>query len=371
MRTQQFTDPTVGTVQYPNAIAFMYSRQPVIVTCGNGANYEVTVTVTCTTNGGQSYTETRLMYNGRVEFDISRIMQVLAGDVDGVLQRLDYGEGRSLGEVFSLSVRVISIEVLNISDIQAMYGALDAGEVYGAPITYRFFYNYPQSFTMWYDVADSFGVRFDGEDCEVPVDAIGGPALSREVGISSWLSTNIAAKLRNGRTIKGWTTWLYKIQDGSQVSQEARETVIVPDLSPKGSGVYLRWLNRRGGVSYWLFTRSKIRVMSSRVDEFTRYYRGDLTVPLNDAYRNPQKVSYRELREMTIGAVQLNNEEFEYLSDLATSPVVERLLDTNSTRWERVKVATTTFERDVKRATPSLQNLEVTIELLERNTIRI
>lgn len=118
---------------------------------------------------------------------------------------------------------------------------------------------------------------------------------------------------------------------------------------------------------------------------------------------------------MVLSASGLSLDEFEDLCDLATSPVVERLvvidpedtgtdvvLDGNlagydSTNvlvqtgtpdeveggdadtatheivntWQRVNVAAGTFERNIRRRTPSRQDLEIIIELPERNTIQL
>ena len=121
---------------------------------------------------------------------------------------------------------------------------------------------------------------------------------------------------------------------------------------------------------------------------------------------------------MVLGAVGLSRDEFDDLCDLATSPLVERLMpdvlqedtevdivydggdattqDTDTliesaaeldteveggsastgavsqvNKWQRVNVVAGTFERGIKRMTPSRQDLEIIIELPERNTIKL
>ena len=136
------------------------------------------------------------------------------------------------------------------------------------------------------------------------------------------------------------------------------------------------------------------------------------------SFVNSQKADYSEVREVVLGAVGLSREEYEDLCDLATSPLVERLIppqeevigvnavidgggaapqDTaydggeasadNDTiidaeaqveaeatvklLWQRVNVAAGTFARNIRRNTPSRQDLEFVIELPERNTIKL
>ena len=54
-----FNTPFVGMLGYPDAVAFMYSRQPVVVTGKPTEVGDVAVRVTCDTNNAQTYTERR------------------------------------------------------------------------------------------------------------------------------------------------------------------------------------------------------------------------------------------------------------------------------------------------------------------------
>jgi hypothetical protein len=44
---------------------------------------------------------------------------------------------------------------------------------------------------------------------------------------------------------------------------------------------------------------------------------------------------------------------------------------TQTNKWQRVNVVAGTFERGIKRMTPNRQDLEIIIELPERNTIKL
>lgn len=417
MRVQQITSPQAGTIHYPNAIAFMYSRQPVIVECGN-ANVYVAVTVTCETNERKSYTESRRLLGGRAEFDISRIMQNLARDVDDVLQRLDYENGACLAEVFSLDITIGSTKVLSLQNgIQALYGALDAAEVYGQKTTRRLFLNYPQTINVWKDALGAFNTTLSGIQSTPPYAT--DSALCREVCPQGFLSASLLSALRSGIALTGTTTWLYRIQEGVQSTQQTRGITLLPDDTPRGCGVFLRWLNRRGEVSYWRFDKTQIETAGAVSESFRRHYEGDPAAPERQVFRNEDKRNYEEQRRMGISATGLSEEEFEDLCSLLTSPVVEMLyiaeeytslglvvnggtartvgdtvvdghdagteltsLDggaaqpaqmhySQEDRWIRVNVDGGTQGRKNKWNTPRLHDFETTITLLQRNTAKL
>ena len=422
MRNITFATPFEGAVDYPNIIAFMYSRQPVIVRGTADMAAQVRVTVTCETNGGKSHTETRAMYQGRAEFDISRIMQLLAPDVDTLLQRIDYDRGASLSEIFSLTVTIPDAEgydhqLLSLpSGIVARYGTLDQGEIFGEHTQRRLWINLPQTFSLWKDAHDETAFVLDwayiypdivegAPDCEC--DLVG--------TLHQLEDTELLATLVPGHPLHDvGLTWKTRIERGAEISEEFRTVTLVPDASRLCEGTYLRWLNRRGEVSYWLFKTSQIRVTSTQHDSFVRYYQGDPA----ENFTNPQKADYREARELVLGAVGLSRDEYDDLCDLAVSPVVERLVPPVSEEdtevdvvldggrsvvrsrvvvdgtevsdttveagdasvgarvlppytWQRVNVAAGTFARNIRRNTPSRQDLEFVIELPERNTIKL
>ena len=412
------------TIDFPNSVAFMYSPQLVRVTGNAPTSAKVTVRLTHAGSGRQ-HTETRAFYDGAVCFDISRIMQLLAPDVDNLFQRLDYENGESLTEAFSLLVLCVmetgqTAPLLNVHDITGMYGALDQGEIYGEHSQRRLWVNFPQTFNLWENAFEEPAFVLD--------DAYVYPRVS---GYSPCYECDlIDAMLSNGdleefrrmlpehpqRNIG--LTWNTRIERGKEIPEEFRIVTLVPDFSKPGEGTYLRWLNRRGEVSYFLFKNSQIRVTSSISNTFSRYYDNDPSEPLAGAYNNAHKAEYREAREMVIGATGLSYDEFMDLCDLATSPVVERLmpevpeedtevdvvydggkastttkivvdgesentleieggdaapdrLKASQYLWQRVNVAAGTFARNIKRNTPNRQDLEIIIELPERNTIKL
>lgn len=409
MRQQQIITPEAGFVEYPNALAFMYSRQPVVVQCGATGSYLVTVTVTCDTNGGVSYSEQRRLHKGRGEFDISRIMQILAPGPDQLLQRLHYATDAPLSEVFSLKVEIGNTVALDLErGIQAMYGALDAGEAYGGQITLKLYRNYPQTLTVWRSMYGQYNYHIgpqsfaptysegpsycravtldavpwiDIEDVTPPVFPITPPegGYEAQTAEASAASVSPVVTLRDGVPVFGSATIFVGLQDGLQLDQSSRTIVFVPDMTPRGCGVFLRWLNRRGEVSYWLFDKRQLETAAAVSESFTRHYEGDLVAPASGVYLNEDKRSYAEARAQGISTKDLSAEQFDELCSLFTSPVVEMLYEpeehTGYTKtgdfWMRVNVEAGALSRRNWRNTPKLHSLEATVILPRRNTAQL
>lgn len=388
MRTSALT--TTGpsklqlTIQYPNSVAFMYSPQPLIVNSAGGAG---TLSVTATLRNlhtGNSYSETRAFYGNTVMFDLSRSMQLLATDVDKIFRWLDYKTGQSLSQVFGFELSYVDTDgktyaILYKYDIIALYGALDQGEIYGEHTQRRLWVNYPQTFNLWQNDYTEVSFVLEGSYIYANVE---GDATCYECDLIGTLQANgdtaSLAKIIPGHPIRNvGLTWKSRIEKGAETSELLRTVTLVPDDSKEGT--YLRWLNRRGEVSYWLFKNSQIRVTSAINNNFVRFYEGDPSEPVADAYTSRHKTDYREARELVLGAVGLSYDEFEDLCDLATSPLVEWYMpnvaeeDTEVADyvWQRVNVVEGTYSRSIRRSTPNCQELEFVIELPERNTIKL
>lgn len=375
MRTTTIDTP-MGPVflYYPDAVAFMYSRQPVIVRFQETDEPEsATVTVT-NTETKRSHTEQRALYNNRADFDISRIMQMLAPDVDDITSRVDYETAKTLAQEFKLEVKTTSMAEGFEASITGMYGALDQGETYGMDTAMRLWVNFPQTINVWEDTRQGTGFVFSDASRVIPATSGAGPCWECDFkAIASQAPDKYEAML-SAPSYKLYVTRRYTMEDGSLATPltRTRAITLTADHSKPKDGEYLRWLNRRGEMSYWLFTRSTLRIAASSEGAFRRYYEGNPSAPDGDIYKNRDKADFSEAREMALGTTATTLEEFEYISDLGTSPVVERMLTLSSgIRWQRVNVTAGTYERQVKRDTPSRQDLEIIIQLPERNTVKL
>lgn len=404
------------TIDYPNNITFMYSPQLVRITGDAPAAAKASITVKHM-DSGRAHTETRSFFDGAAQFDISHMMQLLSPDVDRLFERLDYETGQTLSELFEFRLKYIAddeeTEILYREDIVAMYGALDPGETYGKSSQRRLWLNFPQTFNLWQDRIGEVLFAFGDNDY---YPALNGNRPCYECNFIGTLGST--AGFVPGIAQELWLTWKARVENGAETEEDFRKVTLIPENCTMYDGTYLRWLNRRGEVSYWLFKNSQIRVTSTVDKNFMRYYGNDPHKPLGQSFVNCQKADYREAREVVIGAIGLSREEYEDLCDLATSPLVERLIppqeeligmntiidgggaasgstaydggeasadndtiisatgdgDTSSVvtyQWQRVNVTAGSYARSISRPTPSRQDLEFIIELPERNTIKL
>lgn len=410
-------------IGYPNSVAFMYSPQIVRVECPHEDPGSLSVAVGLThVASGRSYRETRRLYKGSVTFDISRIMQLLAPDVDELFRKLDHTDGVSLSERFELSVEYDDDDwhwLFENEPIDVMYGALDQGEIYGEHNQRRLYVNFPQTFNLWQTEAGE--VAFILDDAYIYPDVQGDGSCHECDLVNAMLTLGELEEFKKmlpGRPQHNvGLTWRTRIERGTETSEDFRTVTLVPDFSQPNEGTYLRWLNRRGEVSYGLFKNSQLRVTTSAANTFSRYYGVDPSEPVAGAYINTQKTDYNEVRDMIIGAVGISYDEYQDMCDLATSPLVERLmpdvpeedqknlaifdggkagstsgitvqseggtaaieaggatlnrLEPEQYVWQRVNVLAGTFERNIRRNTPNRQDLEIIIRLPERNTIKL
>jgi len=362
---------TGGTVRLPNTFAvYMYSPFPVIVESAGLAS--VGLNVTCATSG-RIHTETRSLHDGRAEFDLARIAQLLAPDVDDVFRMNPSQDGEACPYVaLEFDLETPDGDVLATVPLAGLYGAMDQGETRFGAQRRRVFVNYPQTLQIW-----------KNSDSEMLIhgDYINGdfyPALSLLPGtimtemdmllhLGEGRGRELLTALRSGKTANVEVSCAFGGLDTLE-EQDFYSMVLVPDLTPRGEGTFLRWLHRDGTFGYWCFRNGAIKTDAGERSAFRRHVDGNPTEAVGGAYRNGAKRDFKESRQLSLGTRCETLEEHEYLCGLVTSPVVERLV---GDRWQRVNVVPGSYARSVRYATPSVQAFELIIDLPERNTVTL
>lgn len=372
-------------VEAPEALALMYSPQRVIVTATDTAPSNTAVAVTVqNTASGQSYTEKRAFYQGVAEFDIARPMQLLAPPISNVLTRVDFGGPDGLTEPYELRVELVDTDGRNYTaanyEIRALYGALDGGETYGKKTSRRLWVNLPQTFTVNRSYNGVFAIEVAGQTYTVPGADTAQKSAEADIVQAVLAGGGSISQLAKAKKLAARVSNSYALTDNNASIAAWRDFTLTPDTCPADAGVYLRWLNREGGVSYWMFQRSQSRTTAAVHNSFEVYLPGAPAAPVSGIYRNTRRADYREARELILGAIGLSSEEHAELCTLATSPAVEMLVLPDDytggridgpQKWVQVTVTAGTYERDIRRTTPSRQDLEFIIELPERNTARL
>lgn len=367
MITSNLTGLT-GELMHMPSVVFMNNRQPFIV---DGLELEdgelLEVVVAC---NGHSYTEARRVHQGRVVFDLSGAMRQLSPDVTDVFST------RS-PRVRVTAQLMYGTRTLKTIAFTALYGALDQMEGYHmAPATRRIWMNYPQTLAMWLNDSGKYVVASDE----------GRPSLVLQNIIQDMTEVDLIDAFRS---ISDNTAdhYLRTLDKGGEVTVLLSSRLVSPitdattgywkvrlcaDLTPRGSGTYLRWLQRDGSFAYWLFKQGDLQTDAVQRSAFTRYVDGDPLAPVAGQLRNPVQQDMMETRKQVLGTDCRSNEEYYYLCGLACSPVVDRLITVNGVDyWQRVNVVPGGHARSQRYGTPHHQTFELTIELPAHNTVTL
>lgn len=367
----------MGNIQAPNFIAvYMYSPFPVIVSTIAG-HHSISMQVTCASNG-RSYTETRGVFDGVAEFDLARIAQLLVPDIDDVFSMNLSQDGEAAPYArLTMTLKANDGTELLTRELFGIYGAQDQTEERFGNQRRRIWMNYPQTLQIWKDSSDEMAIwgNYIEEDfypalslSPTAVDMVemdlmlhlgeqGGQGLRK--ALMSGKPADISVTCRFGGVDTVGTRDYYNLK-------------LVPDLAPRCSGTYLRWLHRDGTFGYWHFANGSTNTDAALRSAFNRKIEGNPAEAVDGTYRNSVKADFSEVRRVTIGTRCETQEDHDYLCGLVTSPVVERLITVNDEdRWQRVNVVAGSYARSARYDSPMIQDFELTIELPQRNTLSL
>ena len=381
MTTENLSPSSLGSVTYPGAVLAAFSPCPFIVRMTSAAT--VTMTIANGTTGRSVSERRTLRLTGtatyEATFEVSRLLQSL-GDVDTLLQRIEYDSSvdtfGQLADELTITMASGSSTIFSCR-LFMLYATADAMERRGradTPRRLRAYRDLPFTAQMGYnDDNASVGFVF-GRSFIAACDGRDDFPLGYEVPL--WGLAAAVDATKDGNTLAIDTTPAFNISDGSSDA----------DLYPVNSrrlqlriyggtqGVYLRWLKRDGSCGYWRFILSKTAVSAAAGNSFVRHLSGLPAAPESGTYRNPAASDLTLGETWTIGCPDVDLEDWRELTDLACSPVVERMVGGTQAAplWQRVNVVPGSYARTHKRSTlDQLADFEMQITLPERNTIRL
>ena len=381
-------------VEYRSRIAFMYSRCPINLYDASKTISGFTLRVkNMTTN--ESFSEDRRFYDGQLTFELGTIMRHLAPDVTKVLN-LEGRDYRSAYASFQVAIEV-NDDIYWSTNIEGIYGALNANESFRyealnekTPEPRRLWVNYPQTFRLFADLMETHAYKIPsskllysnrGDSSIFAIEDSLIDTLERYSGQNDSEAAAILNSLRKGTPqILGLSNSYSITAQGGSTSYEGFYWLkLQPDLTPAFAPgrTYLRWLQRDGSVGYWLFHSGEMQTAVSQDVSFQRYYDNPnfpsysgRIAPLFE--NNPRQADFKENRTLNLGTTVNSLAEFEYLVGLMTSPVVDRyVMCGEKASWERVNILPSTHSYSRKRDTPHTQLLEFTIQLPDRDTIKL
>lgn len=132
-------------------------------------------------------------------------------------------------------------------------------------------------------------------------------------------------------------------------------------------GCYLRWIDRLGFISYYLFDKGEVSTKNepSKIEK-----KRPLTHAGIDFATNTRSIDITEEREMKVSAQSLDKETFEHVQSVIASPIVDMYLGKDkdgADMWCPVTIASGTCQSSEHHRT-TLQDLTFTIKLPNRTT---
>lgn len=116
-------------------------------------------------------------------------------------------------------------------------------------------------------------------------------------------------------------------------------------------GVYLRWVDRHGIWRYWLFKKGDPqREVTSRFGMYDRIDYADYEAVYGWQKSSGRRQSYTRNDIQPLCAPLVDQDTFDRLQDITTSPCVDMLLDFDpNEKWTAVTVQPGTYTKDVKK----------------------
>lgn len=116
-------------------------------------------------------------------------------------------------------------------------------------------------------------------------------------------------------------------------------------------GVYLRWVDRHGIWRYWLFKKGDPqREVASRFGMYDRIDYADYEAVYGWQKSSGRRQSYTRNDIQPLCAPLVDQDTFDRLQDITTSPCVDMLLDFDpNEKWTAVTVQPGTYTKDVKK----------------------
>lgn len=380
-------------VQNQGILVFMYSRAPLIISDPSEALASLDLRVTHVETGA-SFMESRRLYEGVVNFDLSAIMRYLAPDVTTVMD----GQRGNCGASEYFEVQILYAEsVIWSKYFYAIYGALNANESYRlraldpkTPESRRLWVNYPQTFMLTQDVDDFHSFELSS-GTKIWLRSDNPDHYSKEVDLIQALGEDSDSEaLECLQNLKAGRPQLVGLSSFTYVNAQAESgnfdgpywLNLLPDLTPAFAPgrTYLRWLQRDGSFGYWLFHSGEMQIVASEGSSFERFFVNPNAPSYFGSYvqfsNNARQTDFKESRTLNIGTTINSLQEFSYIEGLLTSPVVERYVlsgegGNEQVGWERVNLLPSSQGYSRKRDTPRTRQIELTIQLPDRDTIKL
>ena len=331
------------TIKYADAVGFAF-LPCIIKASGSGvASIETTIS---RENKARTYSVEAFADN--CIMDYREYVQAL---FDGIsFGNLDYtkeSQQSNLGANFTISVKIKNSEGIDLTTFSYttfyVWGAMRAGETWNGRKKLTWFTHFPFSFGLYISEASDLLVYADGRVTSkyIEVSKLGILELTSKVlkaGAKSYSIKDYGGKIQQA-TFDTTFDFTFYLKTSSRYTELA---AIKADNTEKG--IYLRWVDRHGFYRYWLFTQGDESRAISSDTSFLRNNLGEYDDTIFGYLgANGRRQGYSREDTIPLCAPLVDSETFDFLQDLASSPVVDMYLGGNN--WQSVTIKAGTYNK--------------------------
>ena len=343
------------TIQYPDAVGFAF-LPCIIKASGSGvASIEATIS-----RESKTYTYSVEAFADNCIMDYREYVQAL---FDGIsFGNIDYSresQKSNLGAVFDVSVKVKNSEGSDLATFSYttfyVWGAMREGETWNARKKLTWFTNFPFSFGLYINEETSLLVYADGRVTNKHLDIAeqGIFEITSKVlkaGAKSYSIKDYDGKIQQA-TFDTTFDFTFYLKTSDKYTELAS---IKTDNTEKG--IYLRWVDRHGFYRYWLFTQGDESRAISSDTSFVRNNLGEYDDTIFGYLgANGRRQGYGREDTIPLCAPLVDRNTFDFLQDLASSPVVDMYL--GGYKWQSVTIKAGTYTKTTAEMQDLVSNL--------------
>lgn len=330
------------TIKYADAVGFAFL--PCIIKASGSGVASIETTISRET---KAHTYSVEAFADNCIMDYREYVQAL---FDGIsFGNLDYtkvSQQSNLGAVFNISVKVKNREGSDIATFSYTtfyaWGAMRAGETWNGFKRLTWFTHFPFSFGLYTNAASQILVGYEGAPNKMVKPGIDGIVDINASVLPSkaryWNIYDFDGKIEQG-TFTDVFDLTFAMAVGGKQSLLARI-----ERNDTEKGIYLRWVDRHGFYRYWLFTQGDESRAISSDTSFVRNNLGEYDDTIFGYLgANGRRQGYSREDTIPLCAPLVDSETFDFLQDVASSPVVDMYLGDNN--WQSVTIKAGTYTK--------------------------
>lgn len=368
----QYEDRNFYQVTYPEDYIFVHSRHTYIdideLRDGDGVpNSGGTVMMQITdTDTNKTYIEyRRLDERGKATFDISRFLQIFMEDTLREDADFDYNAN---SKAVARHYIYVGLKYAGVFFFQYYFEVVNGADEptdnwWDGQRRLRWWYNFP--FTFDFRNLDEANIQKNGGT------VVTGPLPQITPDNFQYTRIRINAHSVGGlwaNTLKVSSNAGMGFLDGSFFATKMNSVLLIGDgCTPSEQNLYLRWLNRHGELSYWLFNRHS-QQRSTKASDSQRAYIKDERIGANNTIDNALLRTLTTTGELTAFTDALDGIDYEIVRQIFTAPFVDLYLPDQSQRlknavWKRLNIKAGSQTEALRHADQYTMNRQVSITL--------